>query len=190
MDIGRQIAAIYQRYGDPALTNFHLEDPTGNGPREAGVFTLADADGCVALIRRKPHADWPSIETYWWLPGGGCEAGEGLDEAAVREFREETGLEICIERLLLARIQDRRFFNCWFRGRVVASSVSPAGDPCHTTAEVRLFSPADIPVGALCSDLDKIVLACEGFIRYPIDALLARYDLEERPAGRRARPCR
>jgi len=106
MDICRQIAVIYEQYGDPALTNFHLEDLTGNGPREAGVFTLADAGGRVVLIRRKPHADWPDIETYWWLPGGGCEAGEELDEAAVREFREETGLEICIERLLLARIQD------------------------------------------------------------------------------------
>jgi len=188
MDIRKQIAAIYERYGDPALTDFHLEDLTGNGPREAGVFTLADAGGHICLIRRKPQADWPGIETYWWLPGGGWEAGEGLDEAAVREFREETGLEICIERLLLARIQDERFFNCWFRGHVVAGSASPTGDPCHTTAEVQLFSPADIPVGALCSNLDRIVLAYEGFIHYPIDALLARYGLEERPAGRQARP--
>jgi ADP-ribose pyrophosphatase YjhB (NUDIX family) len=190
MGICTQIAAIYEQYGDPALTNFTLEDLTGNGPGEAGVFTLADAGGRVVLIRRKPQADWPGIETYWWLPGGGREAGEGLDEAAVREFREETGLEICIERLLLARIKDERFFNCWFRGRVVAGRVSPAGDPCHTTAEVQLFSPADIPVGALCSDLDKIVLAHEGFINCPIDALLARCGLEERPAGRRAGPCR
>jgi ADP-ribose pyrophosphatase YjhB (NUDIX family) len=189
MDIRRQIAAIYEQYGDPALTDFHLEDLIGNSPREAGVFTLADAGGRVVLIRRKPHANWPGIDTYWWLPGGGCEAGEGLDEAAVREFREETGLEVRIERLLLARVQDERFFKCWFRGRVVAGSASPAGDPCHTTAEVRLFSPADIPAGALWSDLDRIVLAYEGFIHHPIDALLTRYGLEERPAGRRTRTC-
>lgn len=54
MDICRQIAAIYERYGDPALRDVHLEDLTGSGPREAGVFTLADAGGRVALIRRKP----------------------------------------------------------------------------------------------------------------------------------------
>jgi len=33
-------------------------------------------------------------------------------------------------------------------------------------------------------------LADAGFIRYPIDTLLARYGLEERPVGRQARPCR
>jgi ADP-ribose pyrophosphatase YjhB (NUDIX family) len=37
----------------------------------------------------------------WGLPGGGLEYGEHPETAVVREVREETGLHVSIERLLL-----------------------------------------------------------------------------------------
>jgi ADP-ribose pyrophosphatase YjhB (NUDIX family) len=36
----------------------------------------------------------------WNLPGGGVESGELPTETAVRETREETGLEVAVERLV------------------------------------------------------------------------------------------
>lgn len=45
----------------------------------------------------------------WSLPGGTLEIGETIQECAIRETKEETGLEIQIEKLLYIceRIEDR-----------------------------------------------------------------------------------
>ncbi|MEV7930751.1 MULTISPECIES: NUDIX hydrolase [unclassified Kitasatospora] len=43
----------------------------------------------------------PTYKEGWDLPGGMAEANESPDEAAVRELREELGLEITVHRLLV-----------------------------------------------------------------------------------------
>ncbi|MEW5956603.1 MAG: NUDIX domain-containing protein [Chloroflexota bacterium] len=180
MNILKQIVPLYERFGRPILTNFQVEEVAGNHAYRAGVFTLADTEGRVVMIRRKPQSDYPGLETYWWLPGGGHEPGEWVDETAVREFREETGLEVQLERLLVAILgRSKDFFYFFFRGHVVGGGVSHESDPDHSIAEVRCFAPAEIPVEAVWSDIDKILLVQAEFINYPVDDLLLKYDLQK-----------
>jgi 8-oxo-dGTP diphosphatase len=56
-------------------------------------------DGAALLAEIKTHAG----ESFYVLPGGGQQAGETLDEAVVRECREELGATVRVERLLFIR---------------------------------------------------------------------------------------
>ncbi len=52
------------------------------------VFTIVDDDLCVLLIQR----GGPPFLGRWALPGGFVKPDEDLDQAAVRELAEETGI--------------------------------------------------------------------------------------------------
>ena len=52
--------------------------------------------GSVVLVKRKK----PPYEGYWALPGGLVEYGETVEEAVVREVKEETGLDVEIKGLV------------------------------------------------------------------------------------------
>jgi ADP-ribose pyrophosphatase YjhB (NUDIX family) len=60
--------------------------------RRVGAYGLyRDEQGRVLLARNSGASEFPGL---WGLPGGGVEQGEHPDDAVVREFREETGLDV------------------------------------------------------------------------------------------------
>ncbi|MEU6034663.1 CoA pyrophosphatase [Actinomadura sp. NPDC047616] len=78
----------------PRLRGFsHTTVPDSPGLRRAGVVVcVLEHDGAlsVVLIRRAYRG---RNAGQWGLPGGGVDAGETPVEAALRELREEVGLE-------------------------------------------------------------------------------------------------
>jgi ADP-ribose pyrophosphatase YjhB (NUDIX family) len=63
--------------------------------RRIAAYGLArDPDGRILLVREAAHGDDKPCE--WSLPGGGVEHGEQPLNAVVREYREETGLDISV----------------------------------------------------------------------------------------------
>lgn len=71
---------------DSILQDSILQDPI------LGVNTVIFQDGKVLLIHREDF-------DVWALPGGRVEPGETLAQAACREAREETGLDVRLTRL-------------------------------------------------------------------------------------------
>lgn len=59
-----------------------------------GAFAIIFNENEEVLLSHRRDMD------IWNLPGGGVEAGEMPDEAVVREVKEETGLDVTIERLV------------------------------------------------------------------------------------------
>ena len=86
-------------------------------------------DGKEVLMLRQ-HQDGKDI---WLVHGGAIETGENSAEAAVREVKEETGLDVAIERLIwhveeVSEKRGQRFVN-FFLARIVGGELELGGDP-------------------------------------------------------------
>ena len=67
-------------YNDP-------DAPAANSVVPSTTAVVTDDQARILLIRRRDN-------DLWALPGGGMELGESIVETAVREVKEETGLNI------------------------------------------------------------------------------------------------
>ena len=137
-------------------------------PKPCGGALIADDEGRLLLVRRA-HEPY---EGRWDIPGGFCDKREHPRDAAVREAREETGLEVEAGSLLGIWLDDYPTtgdvcLNLYFTAR--ATGGAEQADPAEVR-ELRWFGRADLPPEPL---------AFPGHAREVIAAWLAR----ERPSG-------
>ena len=83
----------------------------------ANVFAT-DGEGRILVVM-------PTYSREWMLPGGRVERGETPHGAAVRETREETGLEVALDRLLLVDAHRSRDTSFIFAGHVTGGELEP-----------------------------------------------------------------
>lgn len=91
----RQAAILELDPSDMDAGERHVQELIDAGDFEyVGVAVKAVDSGRVLLTQRTPfEGDDEEVFGRWEFPGGGLEDGEDALEAAMREFREETGLE-------------------------------------------------------------------------------------------------
>ena len=66
-----------------------INEPSCPRPHVGIGVILVNPDGHILIGKREgSHAP------YWSIPGGYLEAGESFEAAAIREVKEETGLDI------------------------------------------------------------------------------------------------
>lgn len=76
------------------IDHFNNPDaPKANSVVPSTTAVVVDSEGRIALVHRKDNG-------LWALPGGGMELGESIEDCAVREVKEETGLDVEITGLV------------------------------------------------------------------------------------------
>ncbi len=128
----RRTAESTERSFCPACGHIAFLDP------KLAAVVLVEIDGRLVLVKR---ANEPAIGR-WSFPSGYVDRGEAVEEAAVREVKEETGLDVEVTGLV--GLYSRR-------GEVVvlaAYTAQHAGgtlSPGDEVVEVAMFHPDDLP---------------------------------------------
>jgi len=147
-------ASLTERYHLPEARERLVCDGCGRiqyrNPTVVGAL-IVERDGALLLLRR---AQPPRAGT-WVFPGGFVELGETVEAAALRECREETGVEAALGSLL-------GVYNRPGPGVVIVvyRAVHLAGEPHPTreASEARWFSRDAIPWSALAFDTTMAAL--------------------------------
>lgn len=163
------VAAARERFDDVA----HLDPLTWPAPPQgpdrppesvAAAIERAGGVGGIAPVdedRRLLCVDVAYNDTDWQTPGGAVDPGETLAETAVREAREETGVEVEATGLVYTRLVEYDYGAgvvpvpmAVFRGRKVGGDLDddPGGtlpDGRDEIADARWFPADDLPAGLL-----------------------------------------
>jgi 8-oxo-dGTP diphosphatase len=130
----------------------------------AASAVVTDAEGRVLLVERSRDPQ----RGRWSVPGGRVEPGESLEEAAVRETLEETGLRVVVGReLWTVRVPagDGRAYEVHGFAASVVGGVLAAGDDAAAVRWVAYDELHELP---LTTDLlDLVRSGVEGAPPHP-----------------------
>ena len=132
---------------------------------KVAVAVITGKEGKVLLGRRNHDPK----NGLWTFPSGYANAGEALEDAAYRETKEETGIEVRLERLLAVYSETGNpVVLVVFTGAIVGGA--PTAGP--ETTEVGFFHPSALPELAFDHDAEIIQAWLAGSV-IPINSALS-----------------
>ncbi len=138
------------------------------------IFTLRSSDLQVLLVKRK----YAPFEGMWAIPGGFVFMDESLEEAALRELEEETGVrDVYLEQLYTFGDVDRdprgRVITVAYFALVPAIAIDPHAGSDAT--ETRWWSVNDLP--SLAFDHADILSYALQRLRYKLEYTAVGFEL-------------
>ena len=124
-------------------------------PENLRIYGVLLREGRVLI-----SAEYVGDVFCWKFPGGGVKDAETAEAALAREFREETGLDIAIGRMLH---DPGTLFSPWSRANYTPRyyAVGAQGEPAvpaHEPVEMRFRSPAEAIASGLMAAPEVHVL--------------------------------
>ncbi len=102
---------------------------------EVGIHAVIFDDQERILLGHRRDMD------LWDLPGGGLEPGECPTEGVIRETKEETGLDVEVDRLFLVGVTPESILGFMFYCRVIGGELTATEE----SDEAAFFSQNELP---------------------------------------------
>jgi len=112
----------------------------------AAIFVLDDNDNVLLFHRRKPG------EEYYSVPGGGVEPGETPEQAAVRELKEETGLDVTLGDKI-GEVEADANYQYFYVSRTWSGTPALGGEELEKQSPTNVYDLVWIPIKKL-SEID------------------------------------
>ncbi|KLL11595.1 MULTISPECIES: NUDIX hydrolase [Protofrankia] len=118
--------------------------PQANSVVPSVTAVVTDPDGRILMVHKTDN-------DLWALPGGGMDLGESITDAAIRETKEETGIDIEVTGLIGVYTNPRHVlayddgevrqqFSLCFTTRMLGGTLRTSSE----TKEVQFVTPADL----------------------------------------------
>ncbi|PIE70357.1 MAG: NUDIX hydrolase [Deltaproteobacteria bacterium] len=116
-------------------------EPIYENPVPATCLVVVDPADRILLVKRNV----PPKIGHWCLPGGFVEVDEAPEAAALRELKEEAGLNAEIDALLGVRSHTSAFFGCVIIIGYLVKTFSGVPTPGDDASDALFFDPSEMP---------------------------------------------
>lgn len=130
--------------------------------RSAAIIISREAGDAKILLMHRHKFD----EEYYTLPGGTIEPGENPEQTAIREIKEETNLDVVLDKLLW-EIEDEQHHGYYFLAKNFNGIIALGGPELERQAAGNLYQPEWVEIKKLKNILlypesikEKIINLC------------------------------